>query len=65
MSFKRHWVRYGKCVAGVLGGAGLGLVTGESIGNAAFVALLGTLGCGILGGVSGLFAGAATSCGGK
>jgi hypothetical protein len=61
MSFKDPWKRYGKCLAGLIGSAGLGFFAGAAVGSA--VPLLGTLGCGILGIVSGLLAGASAACG--
>ena len=63
MSFKRFWKKYGICASGTVGGLGLGILTGASVGSA--IPLLGTLGCGLVGGFSGLLAGAAASCGDK
>ncbi len=57
------WRRYGKCAAGMLGGAGAGVLTGAAVGSS--IPILGTIGCGILGGLSGLLTGAASACGGK
>ena len=63
MSLKDHWNRYGKCVAGMLGGLGTGALGGAAVGSA--VPVIGTIGCSILGGISGFLAGAASTCGGK
>ena len=50
-----------KCLAGAIGGFGLGVVTGAAAGTA--IPILGNIGCGIAGGGFGLLAGLATSCG--
>lgn len=61
MPAKKHWTQYARCVAGVIGGSALGVLTGESVGASAFLAVVGSLGWGIIGGVGGLLAGAAMS----
>jgi hypothetical protein len=61
MSLKHQWKRYGKCLSGSVGAAGLGLFAGAAVGSA--IPFLGTFGCLILGIISGLFSGAATACG--
>lgn len=60
MSLKDHWRRYGKCIAAGIGGLGIGVITGASAGSA--IPILGTVGCGIVGGISGLLAGTASAC---
>jgi hypothetical protein len=63
------WSCWGRCVAGTVGGAGLGALTGAAYGGAGCTMVLpvvGTVACGtvgaIAGGVFGGLAGAATSC---
>lgn len=63
------WSCWGKCVAGTVGGAGLGALTGATYGGVGCTMVLpvvGTVACGsvgaIAGGVFGGLAGAATAC---
>jgi len=60
MSFADHWRRYGKCTAGTVGGFGAGILAGAAVGSA--IPLLGTIGCGFVGGICGLLSGAAAAC---
>jgi hypothetical protein len=54
------WSSWGKCAAGILGGAGLGALTGAGAGS--LLPAVGTTIGGIAGGIFGGLAGAATSC---
>src|SRR5690606_13039966 len=63
------WTCWGKCVAGTVGGAGLGVLTGAAYGGVGCTMVLpvvGTVACGtvgaIAGGVFGGLAGAAAAC---
>jgi len=54
------WSSWGKCAAGIVGGAGLGALGGAAAGSV--IPLLGTVAGGIVGGISGGLSGAAAAC---
>jgi len=54
------WSDWGKCAAGIVGGAGLGALGGAAAGSV--IPVLGTLAGGIIGGISGGLSGAAAAC---
>jgi len=63
---KGAWDRYGKCVAGIMGGIVVGLFAGDSIAAESFLANhLPSIWCAVIGILDGFCAGAAASCGGK
>lgn len=57
---KGWWEDWGKCAAGIVGGAGLGALGGAATGSA--VPVLGTTAGAIVGGISGGLSGAAAAC---
>ena len=54
------WCRWGKCAAGILGGAGLGALDGAAAGS--ILPGLGTVAGGIIGGIAGGLVGGAAAC---
>ncbi len=60
LQIESWWTSWGKCAAGILGGAGLGALTGLAAGSV--VPALGTTAGAIIGGVAGGLLGAATAC---
>jgi len=54
------WDSWGKCAAGIIGGAGLGGLTGAAA--ASVIPGIGTVAGGVIGGISGALTGAATAC---
>lgn len=57
---ERQWDDWGKCAAGIVGGAGGGFLGGAAAGSA--VPWLGTVVGGVVGGISGGLGGAAAAC---
>ena len=54
------WTSWGKCAAGILGGAGLGSLGGAAAGSA--VPVLGTAAGAVAGAIAGGLSGAAAAC---
>ena len=60
LQIENWWSAWGRCAAGILGGAGLGALSGAAAGSA--VPALGTTAGAIIGGIAGGLAGAAAAC---
>lgn len=60
LQIQSWWTSWGRCAAGILGGAGLGALTGAGTGSV--VPGLGTTAGAIIGGIAGGLLGAATAC---
>jgi len=58
--YRSWWQRWGRCAAGIVGGTGLGVLTGAAAGSV--VPALGTVAGGILGGIFGGLSGASVAC---